>query len=65
MHNRPVVLFLCSHNSGRSVAARVRRYLDWELADPAGLRLEQVRPIVDEIDRRVRALLGELVPAGT
>jgi arsenate reductase (thioredoxin) len=37
------------------------RYLDWELADPAGLPIERVRPIVDEIDRRVRALLGELV----
>jgi protein-tyrosine-phosphatase len=37
-----------------------KRYLDWELTDPAGLRIEQVRPIRDEIDRRVRALLDEL-----
>jgi arsenate reductase len=29
------------------------RYLDWELTDPAGLPVEQVRPIVDDIDRRV------------
>ena len=134
--DRPIVLFLCTHNAGRSVAARVlldhyargsievlsagsqpsehinpavielltergldptkefpkpitdeiarvadviitmgcgdacpvypgRRYLDWELADPAGLPLDEVRPIVDEIDRRVRALLAELAPAST
>jgi arsenate reductase len=37
------------------------RRLDWELDDPAGLPVEQVRPIVDEIDRRVQALLAELV----
>jgi arsenate reductase (thioredoxin) len=132
---RPIVLFLCTHNAGRSVAARMlldhyahglvevrsagsepgdainpavvqvllergldaskefpkpitddvaraadvivtmgcgdacpvypgKRYLDWELADPAGLPVEQVRPIVDEIDRRVQGLLAELVPAG-
>ncbi len=139
MTARPVVLFLCIHNSGRSLAARVlldhhaegrvevrsagsepgdrlnpsvvalleergldtsrefpkpltdhdaraadvvvtmgcgdtcpyypgKRYLDWDLADPAGLPVEQVRPIVDEIDRRVRALLAELTgssPAAT
>ncbi len=40
-----------------------KRYLDWELADPAGQGVEAVRPIRDEIDRRVRALLAELVPA--
>jgi len=131
--DRPVVLFLCIHNSGRSAAARVlldayargsvevlsagsepgeainpavaqiltergfdptrefpkpltdqmartadvivtmgcgdacpvypgRRYLEWDLADPAGLPVAQVRPIVDDIDRRVRALLAELSP---
>ena len=133
MNERPTVLFLCIHNAGRSVAARVlldhyaagrvevlsagsepgeavntaiaqllrergldpshefpkpltddmakaadvvvtmgcgdacpvnpgKRYLDWELTDPAGLPVEQVRPIVEEIDRRVRALLAELLP---
>lgn len=129
--SRPVVLFLCVHNSGRSLAAKVlledyaegrvvvlsagsepaerlnpsvvavlqergldpslefpkaltdddaysadvvvtmgcgdtcpyypgKTYLDWELPDPAGQPVEAVRPIVDEIDRRVRALLAEL-----
>jgi protein-tyrosine-phosphatase len=38
-------------------------YLDWQLEDPAGQGVEAVRPIRDEIDRRVRALLAELVPA--
>jgi arsenate reductase len=39
-----------------------KRYLDWKLPDPAGLAIEEVRPIRDEIDRRVRALVDELVP---
>jgi protein-tyrosine-phosphatase len=130
--DRPVVLFLCAHNAGRSVAGRVlldhyaggrvevlsagsapgdainpavvevlaergldaskefpkpisdevargadlivtmgcgdacpvypgTRYLDWELTDPAGLPVDEVRPIVDDIDRRVQALLTELI----
>jgi arsenate reductase (thioredoxin) len=37
-----------------------KRYLDWELADPAGQGVESVRPIRDEIGTRVRALLAEL-----
>jgi arsenate reductase len=37
-----------------------RRYLDWDLADPAGKALDEVRSIRDDIDRRVRALLTEL-----
>jgi arsenate reductase (thioredoxin) len=36
------------------------RYLDWELDDPAGKDLESVRPIRDEIERRVRGLMDEL-----
>ncbi len=36
------------------------RYLDWELDDPAGRPLEAVRPIRDEIERRVRELMGDL-----
>jgi arsenate reductase (thioredoxin) len=127
----PAVLFLCIHNSGRSLAARVlldhyaegrikvfsagsepasqlnpsvvallrergldpslefpkpltdemagaadvivtmgcgdtcpvypgKRYLDWELEDPAGKSIEEARPIIVEIDRRVRELLAEL-----
>ncbi|MGC8514325.1 MAG: arsenate reductase ArsC [Acidimicrobiales bacterium] len=130
---RPVVLFVCTHNAGRSLAAKVlldhyaagrvdvrsagsepgsdlnpsvvavleergldasrefpkpltdadarsadvvvtmgcgdtcpfypgKRYLDWELKDPAGLPVDEVRPIVDDIDARIRTLLGELVP---
>jgi protein-tyrosine-phosphatase len=129
----PTVLFLCIHNSGRSLAARVlldhyaqgkvivesagsepgdqlnpsvvailtergldlskefpkplidqtaraadvivtmgcgdtcpvypgKEYLDWELDDPAGKTVDEVRPIVDEIDRRARDLLAKLVP---
>jgi protein-tyrosine-phosphatase len=42
-----------------------KRYEDWELPDPAGLPLEEVRPIRDEIEVRVRGLLSDLrVPAG-
>ncbi|GAB3694188.1 arsenate reductase ArsC [Angustibacter aerolatus] len=37
------------------------RYLDWELDDPAGLDADAIRPIRDDVDRRVRALLAELV----
>ncbi len=37
------------------------RYLDWEVPDPAGKSLEEVRGIRDEIDRRVRELLRELL----
>jgi arsenate reductase len=38
-----------------------KRYLDWELEDPAGKSLEDVRRIRNEIDRRVRALTDELL----
>ena len=132
MSDKPVVLFLCIHNSGRSLAARVlldhyaegrvrvesagsepgdqlnpsviaileergldvskefpkpltdalgreadvivtmgcgdtcpvypgKRYLDWELVAPAGKPIDEVRPIIDDIDRRVRALLVEVL----
>jgi len=132
MSAKPVVLFLCIHNAGRSVAARVlldhyadgrievrsagsepaeqlnpsvvallmergldpgkefpkpltdelaqkadvivtmgcgdscpvypgKRYLDWELDDPAGRPIEVVRPIIEEIDRRTQALLADLL----
>jgi arsenate reductase len=37
-----------------------KRYLDWEVGDPAGLPVEQVRPIRDEIGDRVRAIIDEL-----
>jgi protein-tyrosine-phosphatase len=39
-----------------------KHYLDWDLPDPADKPLGQVRPIRDEIDHRVRALLAELIP---
>jgi protein-tyrosine-phosphatase len=132
MTAKPVVLFLCTHNAGRSLAAKVlmdhyaqgrvdvrsagsepaaelnpavvavleergldpskefpkpltdglakaadvvvtmgcgdtcpvylgKRYLDWDLRDPAGLPVEQVRPIVDQIDHRVQDLLAVLL----
>jgi arsenate reductase (thioredoxin) len=35
-------------------------YLDWQLEDPAGKGVESVRPIRDEIERRIRGLLAEL-----
>ncbi len=38
-----------------------KRYLDWDLPDPAGLSVEQVRPIRDDISYRVEQLLAELV----
>ena len=131
MTDTPVVLFLCTHNAGRSLAARVlldhyaqgrvdvrsagsepadqlnpsvlailrergldptrefpkpltdetaraadvivtmgcgdtcpyypgKRYLDWDLEDPADKSVDVVRPIVDDIDRRVRSLLADL-----
>ncbi len=136
MSSRPSVLFLCTHNAGRSLAAKVlldhyamgrvdvhsagsepadqlnpavvaalvergldprsefpkaltdedgraadvivtmgcgdscpvfpgKRYVDWELPDPAGRPLEEVRPIIDEIERRVINLLEELMTAGS
>ena len=41
------------------------RYEDWELDDPAGLDIDAVRPIRDEIQQRVRELLDEITaPSG-
>jgi len=131
MTDTPVVLFLCTHNAGRSLAAKVlldhyaqgrvdvrsagsepadqlnpsvlailhergldptrefpksltdetaraadvivtmgcgdacpyypgKRYLDWEVEDPAGKSVDIVRLIIDDIDGRVRSLLAEL-----
>jgi arsenate reductase (thioredoxin) len=40
-----------------------KQYLDWDLEDPAGQGIDAVRPIRDEIDARVRALLAELAPS--
>ena len=38
-----------------------KRYLDWNVTDPAGLPPDRVRPIRDEIDQRVLVLLAELL----
>ena len=40
-----------------------KRYEDWDLSDPSGLPIDQVRPIRDDIRRRVEILLRELLPA--
>ena len=40
-----------------------KRYLDWDLTDPAGLSIEEVREIRDDVQRRVELLLSELTPA--
>jgi protein-tyrosine-phosphatase len=40
-----------------------KRYLDWDLPDPTGKSVEEVRPIRDDIDKRVRELTTELVGA--
>jgi arsenate reductase (thioredoxin) len=41
-----------------------KRYEDWELTDPAGLPIDEVRPIRDDIRRRVEGLLAEIQQAG-
>ncbi|MPZ00501.1 MAG: arsenate reductase ArsC [Actinophytocola sp.] len=38
-----------------------KRYLDWQLDDPAGQGVDSVRKIRDDVDRRVRELLAELL----
>ena len=40
-----------------------KRYEDWKLDDPAGLGIEDVRPIRDDIRQRIETLLAELLPA--
>lgn len=37
-----------------------KRYVDWEVEDPSGKSLEEVRPIRDDLEERVRALIVEL-----
>ena len=39
-----------------------KRYEDWKLEDPAGQGIEAIRPIRDEIERRIEVLLSELLP---
>jgi len=38
-----------------------KRYLDWELTDPAGKVIDDVRPIRDDIEKRVRSLITDLL----
>lgn len=38
-----------------------KRYVDWELDDPSGKSLDEVRAVRDEIEKRVRALMAELL----
>ena len=40
-----------------------KRYEDWELVDPKGKSIDEVRPIRDDIKARVEALLAEILPA--
>jgi arsenate reductase (thioredoxin) len=40
-----------------------KRYVDWELPDPAGKPIDEVRPIRDAIDTQVKALFAELLPS--
>lgn len=40
-----------------------KRYEDWVLEDPAGKSVEAVRPVRDEIRRRIEALIAEIAPA--
>jgi protein-tyrosine-phosphatase len=37
-----------------------KRYVDWEVEDPSGMSIEEVRLIRDDLERRVRALMTEL-----
>jgi len=39
-----------------------KRYIDWELTDPAGRPLDEVRAIRDDIDQRIHLLLDDLSP---
>jgi arsenate reductase (thioredoxin) len=41
-----------------------KRYEDWKLDDPAGMDVEGVRVIRDQIDERVQRLMAELLPDG-
>jgi arsenate reductase len=38
-----------------------KRYEDWQLEDPDGKSLDEVRPIRDELDARIQALIGQLL----
>ena len=72
--NKPTVLFLCTHNAGRSQMAlgffnhlAGDRAVAWSggsepaaQINPAGMSVDAVRPIRDEIEERVRRLFADL-----
>jgi protein-tyrosine-phosphatase len=37
-----------------------KRYVDWEVEDPSGKTLEEIRPIRDDLEQRVKGLLAEM-----
>ncbi|MGW7574119.1 arsenate reductase ArsC [Streptomyces sp. NPDC054765] len=41
-----------------------KRYIDWQLTDPAGQGVDAVRPIRDDIEKRIRELIDEIAPEG-
>jgi arsenate reductase len=41
-----------------------KRYVDWEVDDPSGMTVQEVRPIRDDLEQRVRTLMADLeIPA--
>ena len=42
-----------------------KRYFDWELTDPVGKVIDDVRPIRDDIEKRVRSLIADLLETDT
>ena len=42
-----------------------KRYVDWELTDPAGKVIDDVRPIRDDIEKRVRSLIADILETET
>ncbi len=42
-----------------------KRYLDWELTDPAGRQIDEVRLIRDDIEQRVRGLIDDLLKSSS
>lgn len=37
-----------------------KRYIDWDVEDPSGRTLEEIRPIRDDLEQRIRSLLTDL-----
>jgi protein-tyrosine-phosphatase len=60
-HEHDGLTYQCSPCGDTCPVFPGKRYLDWQLDDPAGQDVAAVRPIRDDIDRRVRTLLSELL----